>query len=363
MGTATSPMTTTTMGGRRRRDRGATTPAVGLRRVGHRVRGARDHRAARERGARTIGPDPAHLDDAQVASGVGRRRHRAWCRGRQRHPPHRVARWRHGHQRRGHDRATHPSRRRPAAVQRAAHEVRSRPLHRVALRHPVPRRVADDDPHASRRDRRSGRHGQVHARADVPSVDVATNFFLVLTLVADAVVAAAVLLGAAALVSRRAREAWFAVAAFVGPQAMLVAWIVAIVTTLGSLYYSLHAGFVPCELCWYQRIAMYPLVVVLGVGWLRRDGKAWITALPFVVVGAPLSLYHWLVERVPSFAESSSCSVVAPCTAPVLREARLRHARVDVLEQLLAHRHDARVVRDRRRGHKARAAMRSPPVP
>jgi disulfide bond formation protein DsbB len=61
---------------------------------------------------------------------------------------------------------------------------------------------------------------------------------------------------------------------------------------------------------------MYPLVIVLGVGWLRRDRKAWITAVPFVVIGAPISLYHWLVERVPSFAESSSCSIVAPCTAP-----------------------------------------------
>ncbi|MEX1008624.1 MAG: disulfide bond formation protein B [Acidimicrobiia bacterium] len=150
----------------------------------------------------------------------------------------------------------------------------------------------------------------------MPNVRVATNFFLVLTLVADAVVAAAVVLGVAALVFRRARDAWFAVARFVGPQALLVAWIVAIVTTLGSLYYSLHAGFIPCELCWYQRIAMYPLVVVLGVGWLRGDAKAWITAAPFLVVGAPLSLYHWLVERVPSFAEGSSCSTVAPCTAP-----------------------------------------------
>jgi disulfide bond formation protein DsbB len=150
----------------------------------------------------------------------------------------------------------------------------------------------------------------------VPNVRVATNFFLVLTLVADAVVASAVVFGVAALVSRRARDAWFAVARVLGPQALLVAWIVAIVTTLGSLYYSLHAGFIPCELCWYQRIAMYPLVVVLGVGWLRRDAKTWITAAPFVAVGAPLSLYHWLVERVPSFAEGSSCSVVAPCTAP-----------------------------------------------
>jgi disulfide bond formation protein DsbB len=150
----------------------------------------------------------------------------------------------------------------------------------------------------------------------VPSVRVATNFFLVLTLVADAVVAVAVVIGAFALVSRRARAAAVGIVQFVGPQALLVAWIVAIVTTAGSLYYSLHAGYVPCELCWYQRIAMYPLVAVLGVGWLRRDRFAWMTVLPFVAVGAPLSLYHWLVERVPSFAEGSSCSVVAPCTAP-----------------------------------------------
>ena len=55
---------------------------------------------------------------------------------------------------------------------------------------------------------------------------------------------------------------------------MLLAWIVATVTTLGSLYYSEHAGFVPCELCWYQRIVMYPLVIVLGVAWLRRDRRS-----------------------------------------------------------------------------------------
>jgi hypothetical protein len=150
----------------------------------------------------------------------------------------------------------------------------------------------------------------------VPNVRDATNFFLVLTLAADAVVAAAVVLGLAALVSRRVRDAWSAVARFLGPQTLLAAWIVAIVTTLGSLYYSLYVGFIPCELCWYQRIVMYPLVVVLGVGWLRRDPKAWVTAAVFVVVGAPLSLYHWLVERVPSLSEGSSCSILAPCNTP-----------------------------------------------
>jgi disulfide bond formation protein DsbB len=150
----------------------------------------------------------------------------------------------------------------------------------------------------------------------MPGFEVATNFFLVLTLVADALVAGAMLLGLACLVSSRARRVWIAIATAIGVQAVLVAWIVALVTTAGSLYYSEHLGFIPCELCWYQRIAMYPLVVVLGVGWFRRDRNVWITVLPFVVIGAPLSLYHWLVERVPAFAESSSCSLVAPCSAP-----------------------------------------------
>src|SRR3954470_5890391 len=150
----------------------------------------------------------------------------------------------------------------------------------------------------------------------MPDVDVATNFFLVLPIVADAMVAVAVVLAVAALVSPRARATVLSLGAAVAPQSVLLAWIVATVTTLGSLYYSEHAGFVPCELCWYQRIVMYPLVVVLGVAWLRRDAKVWITVLVFVVIGAPLSLYHWLVERVPAFAESSSCSAITPCSTP-----------------------------------------------
>ncbi len=150
----------------------------------------------------------------------------------------------------------------------------------------------------------------------MPDVDVATNFFLVLTIVADAVVAFAVVCAIAALVSPRARASVGSWARAVAPQSVVFAWIVATVTTLGSLYYSEHAGFVPCELCWYQRIVMYPLVIVLGVAALRRDRAVWMTALVFVVIGTPLSLYHWLVERVPAFEESSSCSATTPCSAP-----------------------------------------------
>ena len=150
----------------------------------------------------------------------------------------------------------------------------------------------------------------------MPGVKVTTNFFLVLTLVADAVVVVALVFAIAAAVSSRARAAVVSFGATVAPQSVLLAWIVAAVTTLGSLYYSEHAGFVPCELCWYQRIVMYPLVIVLAVAWLRRDLQVWKTVLVFVVIGAPLSLYHWLVERVPAFAESSSCSITVPCTTP-----------------------------------------------
>jgi disulfide bond formation protein DsbB len=150
----------------------------------------------------------------------------------------------------------------------------------------------------------------------MPGLEVTTNFFLVLTLLADAVVVATAVFGLACAVSPGARRAWRSTAAFLGPQSLLLAWIVSIVTTAGSLWYSEHFHFLPCELCWYQRILMYPLVVVLGVGWFRRDKAVWITAAPFLVFGPLVSLYHWLVERVPSFAEGTSCSIDAPCSTP-----------------------------------------------
>jgi disulfide bond formation protein DsbB len=150
----------------------------------------------------------------------------------------------------------------------------------------------------------------------VPAVRVTTNFFLVLTFVANTAVLVAVAVAFAAAVSSRGRAAARGLVAAIGPHAVGLAWVVAVVTTLGSLYYSEHAGFIPCELCWYQRILMYPLVIVLGVAWLRREGKVWVTGLVFAGLGAPLSLYHWLVERVPSFASTSSCSLDTPCTSP-----------------------------------------------
>lgn len=151
-------------------------------------------------------------------------------------------------------------------------------------------------------------------------VEVANAFFTALTLLANAAVLVAAVLALAALVSDGGRRLGHTALATVGPSARLSAWLVAAVATLGSLYYSEIAHFVPCRLCWYQRICMYPLAAILAVGIVRRDfGLRWYAA-PFVVVGAPLALYHWLVERVDLFARTSSCTLEAPCTVPWFEE-------------------------------------------
>ena len=151
-------------------------------------------------------------------------------------------------------------------------------------------------------------------------VDEANSFFTILTLLANAALLSLVLVGLATLAGGRARAAAARAVGFVGPQARALAWLVALVATAGSLYYSEVASFTPCVLCWYQRICMYPLVVVLGIGWARRDPWLKWYATAFVAVGAPLSLYHWLVERVPALSDSVSCSLEAPCSVPWFQE-------------------------------------------
>ena len=74
-----------------------------------------------------------------------------------------------------------------------------------------------------------------------------------------------------------------------------VAWAQALVASIGSLFLSEVLGYPPCVLCWYQRIAMYPLVVVLVVGILRRDRGIHLTVLPLSVIGLAIALYHNLL--------------------------------------------------------------------
>jgi len=96
-----------------------------------------------------------------------------------------------------------------------------------------------------------------------------------------------------------------------------LAWLVAAGATAGSLYYSEVAGFVPCELCWWQRIAMYPLVLILGVAAVRSDRRVAWYGLPLSVVGLAIALYHVLIQFQPTL-DVGMCGGGVPCTARYL---------------------------------------------
>ena len=91
-----------------------------------------------------------------------------------------------------------------------------------------------------------------------------------------------------------------------------LAALVAVGATAASLYFSERAGFVPCELCWYQRIAMYPLAVILSVAALRRDRDIAPYALPLGAIGLAIAGYHIQVQLFPE--QASFCEASNPCS-------------------------------------------------
>lgn len=107
---------------------------------------------------------------------------------------------------------------------------------------------------------------------------------------------------------------------WVHDNALALIALVALGSTLGSLYYSEIADFEPCRYCWFQRIAMYPIVVVAGVAALRREGSARLTIAVLAATGLAVSTWHWLVQHNPDWASEGSCSLSAPCTSAYVEE-------------------------------------------
>ncbi len=139
----------------------------------------------------------------------------------------------------------------------------------------------------------------------------AAVFFSMLTI---ASIVAVVAITGAWLAARTGRAApWTQLRAHLGPSALWLAWLVALVATGGSLYFSEVAGFLPCVLCWYQRIGMYPLAVVLLVAALRRDPGVAVYVWPVCALTGAISAYHVALERVPAL-DVGACSADVPCT-------------------------------------------------
>lgn len=113
-----------------------------------------------------------------------------------------------------------------------------------------------------------------------------------------------------AIKSDAARE--FGVA--MSPAQLPLAWLVAFGATAGSLYFSEIAKYEPCRYCWFQRIAMFPLALILLIAVLRRDRSIAWYAVPLASVGAVISLRHRYLELNPSYGPGG-CSADVPCSA------------------------------------------------
>ena len=143
------------------------------------------------------------------------------------------------------------------------------------------------------------------------SVIVVERFCALLAIIAGS--------AAVALVVARLLPAGAHLVDAIRPVRLWIAWLVAAVAMTGSLYFSESANFTPCKLCWFQRIAMYPLAVVLLIAAVRRDHGVRVYAIPLAAIGGVISAYHYLIEWRPSLG-SGACDITAPCTVPWFRQ-------------------------------------------
>ena len=95
---------------------------------------------------------------------------------------------------------------------------------------------------------------------------------------------------------------------------LFLAWLTALLATAGALFLGEVMGMTPCVLCWYQRIAMFPLALILGIGLLEPDGRSVRYALPLAWAGWAVAAYHCLLfwgvisEALAPCSKGSSCA-------------------------------------------------------
>lgn len=97
-------------------------------------------------------------------------------------------------------------------------------------------------------------------------------------------------------------------------KSLLLAWITSIIAMGGSLFFSEQMGFIPCTLCWYQRILMYPLVILLGIAFYKSDKKIYQYILPISLIGMAMSSYHYALQKIPAMQDLHTCTSGVPCS-------------------------------------------------
>ncbi len=95
---------------------------------------------------------------------------------------------------------------------------------------------------------------------------------------------------------------------------LLFIWIVSVIATLGSLYFSEIRHYEPCKLCWIQRIFMYPIVIIVTIAFIQKNARIAVTTAVFSVIGGCISLYHYGIQKLSFLAENApSCGAIS-CT-------------------------------------------------
>jgi len=94
---------------------------------------------------------------------------------------------------------------------------------------------------------------------------------------------------------------------------LFVSWIIACIATIGSLAFSEIREVAPCTLCWYQRIAMFPLALILGIAAFRKEYLIIPYALPLSIIGMLIALFHLLLQEIPAL--SAVCTGGPACNA------------------------------------------------
>jgi len=96
---------------------------------------------------------------------------------------------------------------------------------------------------------------------------------------------------------------------------LLFMFATGLIATLGSLYFSEVLKYVPCELCWYQRIFMYPQVILLGIAIAKKNYDIVIYNVTLSSLGGAISLYHYLLQKVDLLGDHSNACGIVPCNS------------------------------------------------
>src|SRR4051812_30409400 len=158
------------------------------------------------------------------------------------------------------------------------------------------------------------RHATIGAVARQDATDVVSTTLAAAAIVIELVLAVVLVVAIAAIWSPGARRVLTEARDSLLGGELWIAWGFALVATLGSLFFSEVSQFIPCRLCWFQRIGMYPLAAVLLIAAIRRDYRGGaLYGLPCAVFGALVAIYHIYIEYHPE-AETAGCKIGAPCT-------------------------------------------------